>query len=254
MKIIQDFKVLSNIKISKDYFVLDLLSDKKLPKIQPGQFVQVLIENSKNTFLRRPFSIHDVNYEQNTISLLIKKIGEGTTSLSLIQKGDKLNIIYPLGNNFKVLNNKKVLLIGGGCGIAPLLYLAKKLYLNNNHITTLIGGKCKYDIIETDEFFKISDIKITTEDGFIGEKGFVTEHSVFTNNLDFDFIYSCGPEMMLKSVAKIAKLKNIDCEISLENTMACGFGACLCCVTETKDGNKCVCTDGPVFNINKLKW
>ena len=96
---------------------------------------------------------------------------------------------------------------------------------------------------------------VTTDDGSLGEKGFVTKHSILDDpEIKFDKIYTCGPEIMMKAVAKMARSKGIDCEVSLENTMACGIGACLCCVTETIDGNKCVCTEGPVFNINDLKW
>jgi dihydroorotate dehydrogenase electron transfer subunit len=255
VKLIGDFKILSNSKLSSDYFVLNLLSDKKLTEIKPGQFVQVLVENSVNTFLRRPFSIHDVDYEKNTISLYIKIVGHGTGKLSELNEGSTLNIIYPLGNSFSVPENIKVLLIGGGCGVAPLLFLAKSLYKSNNKVTTLIGGKCKTDIFEISKFFKSGELFITTEDSSYGEKGFVTNHSILNDKeFDFDFIYSCGPEPMLKSIAKYAKSRNVNCEVSLENTMACGFGVCLCCVVGTIEGNQCVCTEGPVFNINSLKW
>lgn len=136
-----------------------------------------------------------------------------------------------------------------------MLYLAKSLYKNNNKVTTLIGGRCKSDIFELSNNFKSGELLITTEDSSFGEKGFVTNHSIFQKHeFEYDFIYSCGPELMMKSIANIAKSKNVNCEVSLENTMACGFGVCLCCVVDTIKGNQCVCTEGPVFNINKLKW
>ncbi|MFA6923393.1 MAG: dihydroorotate dehydrogenase electron transfer subunit [Bacteroidales bacterium] len=252
MKYIKDFKILKNITISDDTFVLELQLRQKLPIIFPGQFVEVLINKSKNTFLRRPFSIHDVNTSKNTISLFIKKVGEGTEALSKYKVGDIVNIIFPLGKGFNLVKNKKVLLIGGGCGIAPLLYLSKRLNENNNEIHVLLGGRSKEDIIKIKEFKKYGKVYISTENGSLCERGLLTQNSVLKNN--FDKIYACGPAPMLKAVAKIAKEKNTECEVSLENIMACGIGACLCCVVETKKGNQCVCTEGPVFNINDLTW
>ena len=146
MKKIQDLKVIKNTRLNPDNYLLKLLSSEKLPKIMPGQFVEVLIENSTNTFLRRPISIHDVDYDEKTITLLIRRVGDGTKNLGYIEDGDFLNIIYPLGNSFSMPDNNDVLLIGGGVGIAPLLYFAK--YLRNNNIipTILYGGKNKDDI------------------------------------------------------------------------------------------------------------
>jgi dihydroorotate dehydrogenase electron transfer subunit len=250
-----DFKILSNTRLSEDYFVLNLLSEKKINDIKPGQFVQVLVENSVKTFLRRPFSIHDVDYEKNTIKLYIKIVGEGTKKLCELKEGSLINIIYPLGNSFSIPENKNTLLIGGGCGIAPLLFLAKTLDKNNNRVTTLLGGKCKTDIFEISKYFKPDNIYFTTEDSTFGETGFVTNHSLLRGTeFKADFIYSYGPEPMLKSIAEYAKSRNAECEVSLENTMACGFGVCLCCVVDTISGNQCVCSEGPVFNINSLKW
>ena len=108
------------------------------------------------------------------------------------------------------------------------------------------------EIILKEEYEKYATVYYTTEDGSYGEKGYPTQHSILTEQ--FDHIFCCGPEPMMKAVARYAYSKHIDCEVSLENTMACGIGACLCCVNDTKEGHKCVCTDGPVFNINDLKW
>lgn len=252
MKFIKDFKILKNTAVSGDTFILELQLKEKLPQMFPGQFAEVLISKSKKTFLRRPFSIHDVNTSKNTISLFVKKVGEGTTALSKYKTGEKVNLIFPLGKGFNLTKNKKVLLIGGGCGIAPLLYLAKCLNENKNDIHILLGGRSKEDILETEKFKKSGKVYISTENGSLCEKGLVTQNPVLKNK--FDKIYSCGPMPMLKEVAKIAKQKNTECEVSLENTMACGIGVCLCCVVETTKGNQCVCTEGTVFNIKDLIW
>jgi dihydroorotate dehydrogenase electron transfer subunit len=254
-KYIQDFKVLINKKLNDQNTVLVLQPEDKLPEINAGQFVEVLVENSPSTFLRRPFSIHNVDYQENTISLFIKVAGIGSEKLTQTKVGESLNLIFPLGNGFSIPNEGITLLIGGGCGIAPLLYLAKCLSENGVEPYIILGGKTENDIFEVHEYSKYGTVLITTDNGTLGEKGFVTTHSIFHDNeIKFDKIYTCGPDIMMKAVAKMAKLKGIDCEVSLENTMACGIGACLCCVTETIEGNKCVCIEGPVFNVNDLKW
>lgn len=253
-KRIEDFKVIDNKRISNDFFILDLSADNKLPDIKPGQFLQIRVDGSPETFLRRPISIHDVDYDNNAIKLLIQIAGKGTETLSKLLKDDILNIIYPLGNSFSIPGLKeKVLLVGGGCGIAPLLYLGK--WLKSISITPdiLLGFRNSERIIEYDEYLKIGKVFLTTEDGSKGEKGFVTAHSILST-LKYDKIYCCGPDSMMKAVALYSRKNNIVCEVSLENLMACGIGACLCCIVETVKGNLCTCIDGPVFNINDLKW
>ncbi|MDR2836483.1 MAG: dihydroorotate dehydrogenase electron transfer subunit [Bacteroidales bacterium] len=252
-KYINNFKIAQNIKLNSEYFILELLCPEKLSEILPGQFVEVLVENSSNTFLRRPISIFDVNYENNSLKLLIKIIGDGTKKLSELSINSKLNLIYPLGNSYSLPNCKDVLLIGGGCGIAPLFYTAKFFKNYNVNFTLLLGFREKSQVILQKEFSELGKIFYTTDDGGFGERGNVLQHSILKNN-NFEKIYSCGPEIMMKNIAIWAKNKNIDCEVSLENLMACGLGACLCCVQKTKSGNKCVCTEGPVFNVNDLLW
>ncbi len=253
-KYIHDMKVVSNKNLNTKYFLLTLQPPDNMPVILPGQFAQVEIKDAKNTFLRRPLSVHDVDYKNNTIKLLVQIIGEGTKKLSEIKEGDSLNLVYPLGNSFSTSGADNVLLVGGGCGIAPLLYLARLLFEKNIKVTTLIGGSSESDILEADEYRKYGDVLITTLDASIGEKGLVTQHSVFNSDkFPYTAIYTCGPEPMMKALARIAKEMNIRCEVSLENMMACGIGACLCCVVDTNEGNKCTCTKGPVFNYKELK-
>lgn len=253
-KRIEDFKITANRLINKDIFILELVAEGQLPEIRPGQFVEVRVDGSPDTFLRRPLSIHDADFEQNTIKLLVQLAGKGTETLSKLHQGHKLNLIYPLGSSFTLpLSSEKILLIGGGCGVAPLLFLGKYLKSKGYTPEILLGFRNRERIIEIEEYSSIGPVSITTEDGSVGEKGFVTGHSIL-QSMEFDRIYCCGPEKMMKAVAGYAAERNIQCEISLENLMACGFGACLCCVVETVNGNLCTCIDGPVFNTNKLKW
>ncbi len=253
-KRIEDLKVIENKRLNNDFFILRLSGDSKIPDFKPGQFVQVRVDGSSDTFLRRPISIHDVDYGTNTIKLLVQIAGKGTERLSKLVKGDILNLIYPLGNSFSMpASNEKVLLVGGGCGIAPLLFLGKHLAANGWIPDILLGFRNSARILEYEEYMKIGKVFVTTEDGSMGEKGYVSTHSIFSTNT-YNRIYCCGPDKMMRAMADYSKSRNIICEVSLENLMACGIGVCLCCIVDTVKGNLCTCTDGPIFNINDLKW
>jgi len=251
MKKIIDFTVKQNNRINEDVFLLELFSEE-LPDILAGQFVNVKVNDSETTFLRRPISVHDVDYKKHLLYLLVKIVGEGTEKLSKLKKDELVNIILPLGNSFTIHKNSNCLLVGGGIGIAPLYHLSKDLYANGSKPDILIGVRSKLDVVLEEKFSKYANLYYTTEDGSYGEKGYPTNHSILENK--YDHIQCCGPLPMMKAIANYAYKNEIDCEVSLENTMACGIGACLCCVNDTKEGNKCVCTDGPIFNINTLKW
>jgi dihydroorotate dehydrogenase electron transfer subunit len=248
--ILKENKVLSN-----QYNLLILTSNDKIPEILPGQFAEVRVDGSPSTFLRRPISIHYVDYDLNELWLLIQVKGDGTRQLAHMKPGESLNLLFPLGNSFKEPADKAagILLVGGGCGVAPLLYLGSYLKNKGFQVNFLLGARSKDDLIELCEYERFGNVYTTTEDGSYGERGFVTQHSIL-NEANFNYYFTCGPTPMMKAVARHALKTKANCEVSLENTMACGIGACLCCVTDTTDGHVCVCTEGPVFNITKLKW
>jgi dihydroorotate dehydrogenase electron transfer subunit len=253
-KFLSEFKVIDTYNFNEEYVILELWQSEKLPPLYPGQFVQIKIENSPGTFLRRPFSIHDVDIGKNTFKILIQVVGDGTKKLCKVLKGESLNIIYPLGNHFTIpVRSEKVLLVGGGCGIAPLLFLGRSLKQQGSETDFLFGFRNSKRILEYSEYESLGKVWLTTEDGSAGTEGYVTDHPVLENN-NYERIYCCGPEAMLKAIANHCKSKGIFCELTLENLMACGIGVCLCCVVDTVRGNVCSCTDGPVFNINDLKW
>lgn len=250
-----DFTVIEKKKIGDDYILLCLKHPDVLPEINAGQFVEIQVPDTAKTFLRRPISIHDVNYETNTITLLIRVVGNGTQQLANLIKSVKVNMVYPLGNGFDIEQaGVRPLLVGGGVGVAPMLYLAKKLKEKGAVPEFLFGARSSDGLLLIDTFKKEGKINITTEDGTQGEKGFVTNHSVISQLDKFTSVLVCGPTPMMKAIGKLAIEKGVRCEVSLENKMACGIGVCLCCVTDTKDGHKCVCSEGPVFDINDLKW
>ena len=255
-KRIQDFTVVKNISLNQRHFILELLAPEPLPEIFPGQFADVLVENSPSVFLRRPFSIYSVNKEGNSIRLLVQVRGEGTRKLGQLRENDKLNLLYPLGRGFSIPEDEHVLLVGGGVGTAPLMFLSQ--YLNGLGMRPgiLIGARSSSDLFEMDLYRnQCRHVYTTTEDGSEGEKGYVTDHSVFRNNpFPYRKIYCCGPDPMMHAVARMAETLGTDCEVSLENYMACGFGVCLCCITPTVRGNERVCMEGPVFNTRDLTW
>ena len=251
MKEIHNFRIASRQQLGDQYFRLVLQHDGKMQPVAPGQFVEVLVEDEPRVMLRRPISVHDVS--DNTLSLLIQIVGNGTRRLATLGVGDSLNVVYPLGHGFTtaISAGSKALLVGGGAGTAPLLHLAKVLKASGVRCTILLGGRTASLIPVRDDFKPYGDLLIATDDGSLGHHGIVTTHPAFADS--YDMIYTCGPTPMMKAVARSAAQRGIRCEVSLENMMACGVGACLCCVTDTDQGHRCVCKDGPVFDIETMK-
>lgn len=254
-KYILDLKVTENIRLHANYVLLKLTQSAPLPEMLPGQFAEIRVDNSPSTFLRRPISINYVDRKKNEVWFLVQLVGDGTRKLATLEKGDLLNVVLPLGNGFSMPQTpeEKVLLVGGGVGTAPMLYLGESLLKRGCKPSFLLGARSKNDLLQLEQFTSLGEVYVTTEDGSMGEKGYVTMHSVLKDH-KFDMIYTCGPKPMMVAVAKYAKESDTECEVSLENTMACGVGACLCCVEKTDEGHVCVCKEGPVFNIKKLLW
>ena len=258
-KYVLDLRVVSVDALSEKYVLIKLTYDELLPDMIPGQFVEVLINNGSHTFLRRPISINYVDIEKNQLWLLVAMVGDGTRSLGKLKSGDTLNCVLPLGNGFTYPDTvmqaaeKRFLFVGGGVGVAPLLYFGKELHDMGAVPSFLLGARTAKDLLLVEEFMRFGNVYLTTEDGSGGEKGFVTDHSILKHE-QFDQISTCGPLPMMKAVARYAAQVNTYCEASLENMMACGLGACLCCVEKTKEGNVCVCKEGPVFDVKKLLW
>ena len=256
-KYVLDLRVSGVERLHERYVLLRLTQDGQLPPMMPGQFVEVRVDRAPGTFLRRPISINYVDRVNNELWLLVAMVGEGTRQMASLKAGDELNVVGPLGHGFSgpsgenALHN--VLLIGGGVGVAPLLYQGACLKSKGVSPVFLLGARTAKDLLMLDEFRKYGEVYITTEDGSEGERGFVTQHTILQRQR-FDMIQTCGPTPMMHAVARYAFQQGIDCEVSLENMMACGLGACLCCVEKTTEGNLCVCKEGPVFNIKQLLW
>lgn len=253
-KAVIDFTLTENLPLGSNYALMTLTSATPLPSVEPGQFAQVRIDGSKETFLRRPISICEAG--ETYVKLLVRRAGPGTDALIRTEVGSTVNCMLPLGHGWtlpaKGDPELRLLLIGGGVGVAPLLTLGKELVAMGCKPEFLLGARSEADLLLLDEFRALGTVHLTTDDGSAGTQGVVTAHKRLTHPADQ--IYCCGPMPMMKAVARSAARLGAPCEVSLENVMACGLGACLCCVEKTMRGNVCVCTEGPVFNVNKLLW
>ena len=253
-RVVCDLTVESNTPLGPLYGLLSLRADGPLPAVAAGQFAQVRIDRSKTTFLRRPISICTADPAAGRIELLVRRAGAGTDALLAVEPGEKVNMMLPLGRGFSrpVSTDAKLLLVGGGVGVAPMLALGLELKAAGYSPEFLLGARTAADLLLLDRFEKLGPVHVTTDDGSAGTRGVVTAHARL--NRPVNMIYCCGPKPMMVAIAAAAARIGAECEVSLENMRACGVGACLCCVEKTTKGNVCVCTEGPVFNIKQLTW
>ena len=262
--------VVKNGGIRSIYFLLGIYCPAIANQIKPGQFVMLKVSDDNSPLLRRPFSVyksypvsHPEKRKRGYLFILYKKVGKGTRKMTTWKKGQKVNLIGPLGNGFTLPplpSSTHGILIGGGVGIVSLFPLAGAL--EGRKLFVFIGGKTQEDILGLEDFKKFnSNIFIATEDGSLGVQGtvvdlFLSQRKKFKRNEKY-YIYACGPVAMLKALAKTVKSKNFICQASLETRMGCGFGACWGCVVKTnhpKTPYQRVCEDGPVFRLEDIVW
>lgn len=235
-----NFSVLSNKKIAADIYKLALSG--KPGELLPGSFVELKIPGFT---LRRPFGVADSS--ASSLTLLYKAVGAGTKEMQKLQKGEILSGLVDLGNGFDLTASEKPLLIGGGIGAAPLYALAKKLKETGKSVSIILGARRADELFFVKEFEKTGTVYICTDDGSRGTKGNVLD-TLKANNIDFDYYYACGPEVMLKALCRTG----YSGEISLEARMGCGFGACMGCSVKCVGGPKRVCKEGPVFKASEV--
>lgn len=232
-------KVLENKEVANGIYNIKIQGNFKA---NPGQFYMVRCWDDE-IILSRPISIHNINLKENYMELLYATVGKGTKLISKLKKGDEIKVMGPLGNGFNVeeAKEKKVAIVAGGIGVAPMRYLCKSL--DNNNIDFYAGFKDSvYGIEEIKD--KAAKIYISTEDGSLGSKGYITD---LLDCKKYDLVLCCGPEVMMHKVLRMCRESNTRIYISEEKKMACGIGACLVCTCKTKSGNKRTCKDGPVF-------
>ena len=239
------YKILANERLTATVWRMVLGGDTQWITA-PGQFVDIALEGR---YLRRPISVCD--YDATTLTLIYKVVGEGTAQMSRMAAGGELDLLTGLGNGFDVHNAaQRPLLVGGGVGIPPLYGLAKRLTAQGKRVTAVLGFNRESEIFLAEEFRALGvEVIIATADGSTGIHGLVTDGMAAVS--DYTYLYTCGPEPMLKAVYSACKTSG---QFSFEERMGCGFGACMGCSCKTKYGSKRICKDGPVLEKEEIVW
>ncbi len=240
------YTVISNAPLTKDVYRMVLEGDTEWIT-RPGQFVNIELEG---LYLRRPISISD--WDERSITIIYKVVGRGTEQMSKMAQGVKLDLLTGLGNGFDTsVESERPLLVGGGVGVPPLYRLAKDLLAQGKKVSVVLGFNTVSEVFYADEFKALGvDLYISTADGSMGVKGFVTD-AIRESATEFDYFYSCGPLPMLKALCDCCEVSG---ELSFEERMGCGFGACMGCSCKTLAGNKRICKDGPVMKREEIIW
>ena len=240
------YKIVDNKALTRDVWRMVLQGDTQWIT-RPGQFVNIEIEGM---YLRRPISICD--WDEQSITIIYKVVGRGTKAMSQMEIGAQLDLLTGLGNGFDAdIECEKPLLVGGGVGVPPLYRLAKELLKRGRKVSVVLGFNTASEVFYAEEFAALgADVYVSTVDGSQGVKGFVTD-AIKEKAIDFDFFYSCGPLPMLKALCGCCEVSG---ELSFEERMGCGFGACMGCSCKTLTGNKRICKDGPVMKREEIIW
>ncbi|MFI3142151.1 MAG: dihydroorotate dehydrogenase electron transfer subunit [Clostridia bacterium] len=238
------YKITSNQNLTQNVFKMTLKGDTSA-LTRSGQFINLTVEGC---YLRRPISVYD--YDENSITIIYKVVGEGTQKMSQWQNGYECDILTGLGNGFdKDVSGENPVLIGGGVGIPPMYHLCKALIKDGKKPSVILGFNTKDEIFCEKDFLDLGvQTTVTTVDGSYGVKGFVTDA---LKNMTYSFFYTCGPLKMFEAIEKVATTEG---EYSFEERMGCGFGACMGCSCKTKYGNKRICKDGPVLKRSEVIW
>ncbi len=262
-------KILSRKEVAPNIYLMKLKAPEIVQDALPGQFIHIKCSTDNYPLLRRPLSIHRIDKEKGGIYILFQVVGEGTKLLAQKEVGDNLDILGPIGNGFNIYpESKKIIIIGGGIGVAPLLVLCEESTRQGKEVRVLIGALKKELVIGEENFRKLGvKVDVATDDGSYKHKGLVTdllEATIIKEGWLADQIFACGPKPMLRRIAEITLNRNIDYQVSLEERMGCGIGACLGCVckVKTKDKKedkvkyeyKRVCVDGPIFEGSEVVW
>lgn len=257
--IVEKYPVIEQNWLNETYFKIRILAGDMAENAIPGQFVNVRVNQTHDPLLRRPFSIYLASAEEGWIELLVKRVGRGTELLSQLKVGDQIDVLGPLGRGFDIAKVETAILVGGGIGIAPLVFLARDLSIFPKNIYFFQGFQNKTEVCCLEDLASLNVVPVvTTDDGSYGKKGLVTEtvrQFLKTREIQTGIeIFACGPEPMLKELSNIADEYNLNAQFSLETRMACGIGACMGCAIPTFDGEnyKLVCKDGPVFKNHEV--
>ncbi len=261
-RINKDAKIVCNVEIRPGIFLMEVLAPEIAASSFPGQFCMIRAGSIQgfDPLLRRPLSVHQVNEKKGHVKFLYRVVGRGTKALAMQAQGELVEILGPLGRGFEVGKGEIPILVGGGLGVAPLLFLAGQL--KGRRAVAIVGAVTKSQLLRLEPFRKTGiEILVSTEDGSFGNRGLVTEVlDRLLSRLDKEArndvaVFSCGPYPMLRATHHLCQSRDIRCEVSMETAMACGSGLCLGCAVKAKDGGYLhVCREGPCFRAEKLSW
>lgn len=254
MSKLMNMQILENVSIARDVYKMKLEAEElSYNEMMAGSFLNIKVGSGSELLLRRPISIFETNEREKTISIIYKVLGKGTRLMGMMKAGEILSVLGPLGTGFPIQDeSRKVLLVGGGVGVPPLYELGKRLIEKGIMVETVLGFRDEESIFCKEDFEKLGPLYIATEDGTYGTKGYVTD-AIREKDISFDTIYACGPKLMLRALDE-AYRETKKGFLSFEERMACGIGACYGCMTETKEGLKRVCKDGPVFKLGEVRY
>ena len=240
------YTIVANSPLTRDVYRMVLEGDTQWI-MRPGQFVNIELDG---LYLRRPISICD--WDENTITIIYKVVGRGTEQMSRLAIGTELDVLTGLGNGFNPeIECNEPLLVGGGVGVPPLYHLAKELLAQGKKVSVVLGFNTAAEVFYADEFRQLgAEVYVSTADGSMGVKGFVTD-AIRESGVTFDYFYACGPLPMLKALCDNCSQKG---ELSFEERMGCGFGACMGCSCKTLTGNKRICKEGHVMRREEIIW
>lgn len=258
-------EVVGNVRLSERLYLMGVYAPLTAEAIKPGQFVHMTIDNTRGHILRRPFSVYAADPVKGIVDILYQVVGFGTDAMTAWEPGHALDMISPIGRGWRYpAGTEHALLVGGGVGAAPLFMLCKDLVGRRIATDVVLGAQTADDLVCRGRFESLASdllrLSYATDDGTLGRPGFCTslvEDALAAMSMTesaYDYIAVCGPEPLMKAVARMAADANVICEASLERRMACGIGACLSCVVETRGGKRRACVDGPVFETREILW
>lgn len=255
--------VLRNKRLSGPLYLMRLRANDLASSVQPGQFVHMSIPTLQANILRRPFSVYDADVEEGTIDILYQVVGTGTENMSQWLPGYLTDMIGPIGKSWHAPKGcHRALLVGGGVGAAPLFMLCRKLIADGVDVDVVLGATTKDSLVCKERYDEtgLQSIMCTTDDGTFGVKGFATvelaraiEESS-SSDTPYEYAAICGPEPLMRAASEMTLRAGIPTQLSMEKRMACGVGACLSCVVETRSGRKRACVDGPIFDASEVIW
>jgi dihydroorotate dehydrogenase electron transfer subunit len=255
---LHDFEVVENESVADGIFRLVLRAPRLASGLSAGQFMSIAVPGDRTQLVRVPLSFSNADVVAGTVETEYAVVGDGTRRLSLMRPGDRASVLGPGGHGWRVTDSpRRIMLVAGGIGITPIVAAARLLASRSIEVDAIVGTKTSGTLWGCGELrdLGVEHVVVTSDDGTAGERGFTTDAlAPALRERDYDLVLTCGPEVMMKKVARLSEEAGVSCEVSMERMMTCGFGACSTCVVPTTSGNVGACMGGPVFDAREVQW